>query len=75
LSQKVYRFYLQLSAEQVLWYYQGHVKSVVVLAESGEKIQLELKHFKPFIRHHGVKAYFELVTTEHGNFIAIKKIN
>ncbi len=75
MSQKIYRFSMHLTTEQVLWYYQGQIKSVVVQAETGERVQLELRHFKPFIRHEGVKARFELVTSMHGNFIALKKIN
>ncbi len=75
MSQRKYIFSMYLTAEQVLWYYQGHIKSVVVQADSGERVQLELRHFKPFIRHEGVKARFELVTSLSGNFISLKKIN
>lgn len=75
MSQRKYIFSMCLTAEQVLWYYQGHIKSVVVQADSGERVQLELRHFKPFIRHEGVKARFELVTSLSGNFISLKKIN
>ncbi len=75
MSQKKYIFSIHLTAEQVLWYYQGHIKSVVVQADSGQRVQLELKHFKPFIHHDGVKARFELVTSLSGNFISLKKIN
>ncbi len=70
-----FRFPLVLSPEQVLWYYQGHITAVVVQADSGETVQLELRHFRSFIRHEGIRARFELSTTEHGKFIALKKIN
>ena len=35
MTERSYRFRLLLSADQVLSYYQGHVKSVVVQADNG----------------------------------------
>lgn len=75
MSPRTFQFSINLTAEQVLWYYQGHINAVVVQADTGERVQLELRHFTPFIQHHGVRARFELVISSQGKFIALKKIN
>lgn len=75
MADRVYRFWLILSSEQVLSYYQGLVKSVVVQAESGLKVQLDLYHFRSYFQHNGLNARFELITDSRGKFKALKKIS
>lgn len=75
MANKIYRFRLILTTDQVLSYYQGLVKSVVVQAENGLKIQLDLYHFRPYFLHSGLNARFELTTDVQGKFKALKKIN
>lgn len=75
MAERRYRFRLLLSAEQVLSYYQGHVKSVVVQADNGLRIQLDLVHFRRFFQHSGLDGRFELLTDANGKFKALHKIN
>ncbi len=72
---RTYQFWVVLTAEQCLAYYQGAVTQVLVRADSGEKIQLPVHHFRPYISHFGLNGYFQLTTTATGKFIALKKIN
>lgn len=73
--QRRYRFFLQLTPEQCLGYYQGTVRYVMVLADSGERVQLHADHFRAFISHSGVSGRFELTTDANGKFVALQKIN
>ena len=75
MNEKIYRFFLAVDAEKLLWFYQGQVKSVIVTDDLGLKIQIPLQHFKPFIQHHGIVGRFELATSAQGKFIALKKIS
>lgn len=70
-----YRFRVKLTPEQVLAFYQGNVKSVLVLTEQNLKLQIDLIHFKPFFSYTGLDGYFELATSNTGQFLQLKKIN
>jgi hypothetical protein len=70
-----YRFYLGLSHDQVLAFYQGYITAVQVLTEEGLRLQLDLVHFRRFFTHTGVSGYFVLTTSATGKFIRLEKIN
>jgi len=71
----IYRFRAKLTPDQLLEYYQGHVKSLLVLTEQRLKLQIDLVHFKPFFSYQGLDGYFELTTSDSGQFLQLKKIN
>jgi hypothetical protein len=70
-----YCFSAYLAREKCLLYYQGIIRYVVVTADSGEKIQLALKHFQPFFSDVGLKGHFRLTLLENGAFSNLEKIN
>ncbi len=75
MAEQRYRFRLILSAEQVLWFYQGQIKSVIVQADNGLRVQLDLVHFRRYFQHSGLDGRFELLTDSRGKFKALQKIN
>lgn len=75
MAEQSYRFRLLLSAEQVLSYYHGHITAVVVQADNGLRVQLDLRHFRRYFQHSGLDGRFELFTDENGKFKALRKIN
>lgn len=72
---RYYFFNASLSAAQCHGYYRGEIKSVVVTADSGERVQLQFRHFQPFIETNGVRGRFRLTLTETGAFSRLEKIN
>lgn len=70
-----YRFYLELTTEQVLAFYQGHITAVQVLTVDGLRLQADLSHFRRFFSHFGVRGNFVLTTSAEGKFIRLEKIN
>lgn len=56
-------------------YYQGHATAVVVQADNGLRVQLELRHFRSYFQHNGLDGRFELLTDAQGKFKALNKIN
>lgn len=70
-----YRFYLELTKDQVLAFYQGHITAVQVLTEDGLRLQADLSHFRRFFTHFGVRGNFVLTTSAEGKFIRLEKIN
>lgn len=75
MADKKYRFRLVLTTEQVLAFYQGHVTAVVVQADNGLRVQLDLRHFRRYFQHSGLDGHFELLTEPNGKFKALYKIN
>ncbi|HAW92535.1 MULTISPECIES: DUF2835 family protein [unclassified Arsukibacterium] len=64
-----------LARDKCLLYYQGSLRYVVVTADSGERIQLGLKHFQPFFSDLGLRGRFRLSLTQSGAFERLEKIN
>ncbi len=75
MTDRLFRFRLVLSTEQVLGFYQGQIKSVVVQADNGLRIQLDLLHFRQYFLHSGLDGYFELLIDGRGKFKTLQKIN
>lgn len=70
-----YFFNAMLSAEQCYSYYRGDVKYVVVTADNGERIQLQFRHFQPFVGASGIRGRFRLTLDNNAAFISLEKIN
>jgi hypothetical protein len=70
-----YLFGAFLAREKCLLYYQGSLRFVVVTADTGERIQLGLKHFRPYFTAVGLRGRFRLTLSENGAFEGLEKIN
>lgn len=68
-------FSAYLAREKCLLYYQGTIRYVVVTADSGERIQLGLKHFQPYFSELGLRGRFRLSLQQNGAFERLEKIN
>ncbi|TPH12852.1 DUF2835 domain-containing protein [Litorilituus lipolyticus] len=69
-----YYFYLSMSAKEFMPYYQGKASSIVVLSESGKRIQFPAMHLRSFLVSNGIHGRFCL-ETQNNKFLSIKKIN
>lgn len=70
-----YFFNASLSAEQCYGYYRGDIRYVVVTADSGERVQLQFRHFQRFVDVNGFRGRFRLTVDENDAFVALEKIN
>ena len=70
-----YYFSMHLTVEQCQGYYRGDIRYVVVMADSGQRVQLLFRHFQPFISSIGIRGRFRLTTQENGSFVSLEKIN
>lgn len=68
------RFYLNLSQEQALRYYQGSARFVVVTAENGQRIQFPAEHIRSFIGESGIQGWFSITFDDDNKLIAINRI-
>lgn len=70
-----YFFNASLSAEQCYGYYRGDIKYVIVTADNGERIQLQFRHFQPYVDMNGLRGRFRLTLADNDSFVALEKIN
>jgi hypothetical protein len=62
------RFYLKLTPEQLLEYYQGHKKYVRVDTFQGFSIRFRAEHLRRWVTKSGIDGVFEIRFDEHRNF-------
>jgi hypothetical protein len=68
------RFYLNLSPERYLRYYQGAASAVSVVGVDGRRLQFPAEHLRPFVTHQGVQGEFVLQFDEQHKFLGLKRL-
>ena len=66
LIMKSVRFYLKLTPETLLEYYQGGKRFVRVKTYAGYSIQFRAEHLRAWVTHQGIDGEFE-ITFDHSN--------
>jgi NAD+--asparagine ADP-ribosyltransferase len=74
-KKQLFRFYLNLTADQYLRVYQGTAKRVLVIANDGQRIEFPAQNIKKFLTHDGISGRFEMELTSENKFVAIRKIS
>ncbi|WP_394132005.1 DUF2835 domain-containing protein [Shewanella maritima] len=69
-----YYFRCNISYDDFLLYYQGHVNKVEVIEQFGRVLHVNAKYFLPFLQPEGIKGQFCLDVDEKGGFQSLKKI-
>jgi len=75
MHNKTLRFSLNISPTDILRYYQGSAKNLVVTLDNGQRVQLPLINFRPFITDLGLKGQFEVVFTEEFKLVSLKLLS
>ncbi len=73
MSTKV-QFYLKLTKEEFLAYYQGHKMFVRVRTHQGFTIQFRAKHLRQWVTLDGVEGEFEIIFDKGKQFVSIKML-
>ncbi|ALB23331.1 DUF2835 family protein [Piscirickettsia salmonis] len=68
------RFYLNLSYEQVMRYYQGQAGIVYVQDIYGRRVQFPANLLRQLVNRQGVYGLFEIEYSVDGKCVAVKKI-
>lgn len=69
------RFSLNISADEVMKYYQGRANALVTHTDRGVSLRLPVKNFRPFVDEHGLRGHFEIVLDEENKLVSLKKLN
>lgn len=68
------RFYLNISREQALRYYQGVARVVTVTTTTGQKLQFPAEHIRSFIEQNGISGQFSIQFDDNNKLIDLKRI-
>ena len=71
---KIYKFSLNLSAEEVKLYYSGKRKYVHVAGKYGRSIQFAAHNIRQFVTYDGVHGEFEIKVDENNKLIDIRQV-
>ena len=68
------RFFLDISAEEYLRYYQGRARYVLAFSHDGRRVQFPAEHLRRFVLHDGVRGEFELRFDAHSRFLDLRRV-
>lgn len=69
------RFRMAISADEALKYYKGSARTVIVTAETGQRVQFPAEQIRPFIDSQGVHGYFSIQFDGNNKLIGLKRIS
>jgi len=68
------QFYLNISREQALRYYQGTARVVVVTTTTGQKLQFPAEHIRAFIGEKGIEGQFSIQFDDNNKLVGLNKL-
>lgn len=68
------QFNLNISASEILRFYNGSARNLRVTLASGQNIQLPLSNFRPFVNENGLHGHFEVEFTEQFKLVELVKL-
>ncbi|MCC2615670.1 DUF2835 domain-containing protein [Aestuariibacter halophilus] len=72
---KVYYFSIQLPYSRCRMLYDSGPPTVLLTADSGERVQLPTRNLRPFIDSMGLKGRFKLVVDDNNKVKSFNKIS
>ena len=70
-----YEFQLEISPDEYLEYYRGHLKHVLVRATSGESVQFPASLLHPFVMPNGIRGRFVLTCGEDRRHAELQRMD
>lgn len=67
-----YFFSLNIPYQTFLSHYNGAASNVLVVTETGLRLQLPASRFRPFLSQIGLKGRFRLITDQNKKFVRLE---
>ena len=68
------RFHLRLTQEQILSYYQGSARWVMVTATDGRRVRFPAESLRQFVTEDGVNGWFEMRLSETHKLLDLRRL-
>ena len=72
---KIYKFSLNISADEMQRYYRGEGKYVHITGVDGHSIQFPAHNLRQFVSRNGVHGKFELKVDDSNKLIEIRQVD
>jgi hypothetical protein len=69
-----YYFSLNITSQEYLPYYQGRIKSIIVMTEQRVKVEFPAMHLRIYLTRNGIKGRFCLQTLNN-KFLSLDKVS
>ena len=74
MADNVNTFSVSLSAEEVLAIYRGEIRRVMVVSDTGLRIDINAQHFMNFTTRQGIHGRFRIVLDSSNRLTRMEKI-
>ncbi|AWL11891.1 hypothetical protein HMF8227_01416 [Saliniradius amylolyticus] len=71
---KAYFFRLNLAYDECIHFYHASTPHALLMAESGERVQVPAYTLRPFIGHTGIQGRFRLLTDENNKIQSFERV-
>lgn len=68
-------FELNLSAEKMMGYYRGQIKTVVARATNGQSVQFPASALQKHVLQDGVHGHFRMEFDEQNKFVGLERLS
>ncbi|MCW8344441.1 MULTISPECIES: DUF2835 domain-containing protein [Vibrio] len=69
-----YHFSVNIRYQAFIEHYTGHAANILVVTESGLKLQLPAARFRPYLTQIGIKGRFRLTTDHNNKFLRLDSL-
>jgi len=74
MSSRFYRFHLQVPARELERWYRGEAHFVVVTTDSGLRVQIPVRHLRPFVSMKGLQGAFQIWLDQNNKLVEIRRL-
>jgi glucose-6-phosphate isomerase len=68
------RFSLVISADEMLRYYRGTAKDVIVTTDGGLRVQFPAQHLQRFVTPDGVRGRFAIQFSDDNRILGVRRL-
>jgi hypothetical protein len=69
-----YRFSLDMPYSELIPFYEGHIRDLIVTTWGGTRVRIAFHHFRPHIGHDGLHGRFAIILDENNRLLQIGRI-
>jgi hypothetical protein len=74
MANRFINFSVRISPEEVLAIYQGAIPKVIVISDTGLKIDMKASHFRQFTTSSGISGRFQMELDAQNKLVSLRKL-
>ncbi|MDD6177132.1 MAG: DUF2835 family protein [Ruminobacter sp.] len=71
---RILNFSVAISEQEMFAIYSGAIKNVIVVTDSGLRVQVRGDHFKAFVTRDGVRGRFRMILDDNNRLVKLEKL-